>query len=192
MTRPAIVEREALLDEALAAWAPALGSAHAAYRGHVYRVYNFSRRLLGTARADRELAVTSAFHDLGIWTDRTFDYLAPSAERAREHLAARGLDVSPTVVADAIANHHVLRSLRGGGVSEALRRADLVDLSLGWFRLGLDRGFVRDVRSAFPNQGFHRILLRTAAAWAFTHPLRPLPMLRFRATESSSRSLESG
>jgi len=175
---------EGLIEDVLAAWAPALGSAHAAYRGHVYRVYHFSRRFLGTLRAERELALASAFHDLGIWSDRTFDYLAPSAGRARDHLAERGLDVSEAAVVHAIDNHHVLRRIRGGGsadVSEAFRRADLVDLSGGFLRLGLDRGFVRDVLSAFPNAGFHRALLRTAAAWVLAHPLRPLPMLRLSA-----------
>jgi hypothetical protein len=181
MTGAAVIDDDALIEDALAAWAPAIGSAHAAYRGHVYRVFNFSRRLVGSARAERELAVVSAFHDLGIWSDRTFDYLAPSAARAREHLAERGLDISAAAVSDAIDNHHTLRKLRRGAsrdVSEAFRRADLVDLSLGWLRCGLERGFVREVRQAFPNHGFHRLLVKTALSWAVAHPLRPLPMLR--------------
>jgi hypothetical protein len=177
----AIVENDALIEDAFAAWDQAVGRSRAAYRGHVYRVFNFSRRLLGTARADRELAVASAFHDIGIWTDGTFDYLEPSAARARDYLAQRVLGVSNAAVAHAIDNHHALRRIRGGpspDVSEAFRRADFVDLTRGLVPFGLDRGFVRDVLRAFPNRGFHRFLVRTAVAWATSHPLRPLPMLR--------------
>lgn len=176
-----MIDDDPLIEDALAAWAPAIGSARAAYRGHVYRVFNFSRRLLGSAHVDRELALASVFHDLGIWSDRTFDYLAPSLARARDHLTQRELGVSGATVAHAIDNHHVLRRIRGGpsaDVSEAFRRADLVDLTRGFVPFGLDRGFVRDVLRAFPNQGFHRFLLRTAVAWTFSHPLRPVPVLR--------------
>jgi hypothetical protein len=181
MKSSVIVETDTLIEDALAAWEEAIGRSRAAYRGHIYRVFNFSRHLLGTDRADRELAHASAFHDIGIWTDRTFDYLAPSAARARDHLAQRELGVSDAVVAHAIDNHHALRRIRGGpspDVSDAFRRADLVDLTRGLVPFGLDRGFVRDVLRTFPNQGFHRFLLRTAISWTFSHPLRPLPMLR--------------
>ena len=37
-----------------------------------------------------KIAVAAVIHDLGIWTNKTFDYIAPSAALAREHLAARG------------------------------------------------------------------------------------------------------
>ena len=32
-------------------------------------------------------AVAVAFHDLGIWTDNTLDYLPPSVNRAKTYLA---------------------------------------------------------------------------------------------------------
>jgi HD superfamily phosphodiesterase len=35
-------------------------------------------------RGDLEkIAAAAVFHDLGIWTDRTFDYIAPSIALAR-------------------------------------------------------------------------------------------------------------
>jgi len=36
-----------------------------------------------------KIAAAAVFHDLGIWTDRTFDYIAPSIAIAREYLVAR-------------------------------------------------------------------------------------------------------
>ena len=34
-----------------------------------------------------KIAVATAFHDLGIWTDGTFDYLQPSVRLASAYLA---------------------------------------------------------------------------------------------------------
>jgi hypothetical protein len=41
-------------------------------------------------RRPGEIAVAAVFHDLGIWTNKTFDYLAPSIALAREYVAAKG------------------------------------------------------------------------------------------------------
>jgi hypothetical protein len=37
-----------------------------------------------------KLAAAAVFHDLGILTNKTFDYIVPSIALAREYLAARG------------------------------------------------------------------------------------------------------
>src|SRR5712671_5378177 len=37
-----------------------------------------------------KIAVATAFHDLGIWTDGTFDYLGPSVRLARAYLTECG------------------------------------------------------------------------------------------------------
>jgi len=177
-----IVERHALMDEVLSTWGAALGRAQRPYTAHVYRVYNYSCRLLGSDRGTDLLAVASAFHDIGIWSDRTFDYLAPSSARAVEFAGARTPHVSSDLLRITIENHHRLRRISSGAepaVAEAFRRADWIDVTRGLVRGGLDRGFQRDVVRAFPYSGFHALLLKTALAWAPRHPLRPLPMLRF-------------
>lgn len=177
-----LVDRQPLIEEALEIWAPALGPARAAYRGHVYRVFNFARRVLGSERHDDALALASAFHDIGIWSDATFDYLGPSIRRATEHVRARRPALSAELIADVIRNHHLLRRARAGSaadVIEAFRRADLTDVSRGLLRGELDAGFVREAVAAFPYAGFHGALLRAALPWCVRHPLRPLPMLRF-------------
>jgi len=183
-----LVERNALIDEVLSAFAASLGADSAAYRGHAYRVFNLSRRLLGSGRKDDELAVSSVFHDLGIWSDKTFDYLEPSLARANDFLAERRPELPASLVAEVIRNHHLLRRVRGGAepeVVEAFRRADLVDVSGAWFRAGLERSFLRELGAAFPYAGFHGVLLRTALSWFVRHPLRPLPMLRLSATHGA-------
>jgi hypothetical protein len=177
-----VIERHDVIDEILGAWTGALGSSRAAYRGHVYRVFNAARWIAGSERYDPSLAVASAFHDLGIWSDGTFDYLAPSAARARDFLATDARAADTDLVERAIANHHRLRKFRGAhdaAAVDAFRRADLVDVSRGLLRAGLDRGRWRELVAAFPFAGFHGILVRTAFSWFLRHPLRPLPMLRF-------------
>ena len=77
------------IDDVLDAHAPALGKDFVAYRNHVYRVMNLCVAIVGDRGALEKIATAAVFHDLGIWTDRTFDYLAPSIALAREHLAAR-------------------------------------------------------------------------------------------------------
>ena len=174
-----LVDRHELLEEALAGSRAAVGAAYDAYRGHAYRVFNCARRFVGDARADDTLAIAAAFHDVGIWTARTFDYLPPSVAEARRWCGGRA---DADVVARAIENHHRLRRYRtapAADVIEAFRKADLVDVSRAWWRGGLPRAFGRELASAFPYRGFHRLLVVTAARWIVRHPLRPLPMLKW-------------
>jgi hypothetical protein len=114
-----LVEQTDVIDEILGAFSGALGPAKRAYHGHAYRVFNCARWLLGTSREDRTLAIASSFHDLGIWSDHTFDYLAPSIARATEYVATRQSSgpaaVDSNTVARIIAQHHRLRRVRGSG-----------------------------------------------------------------------------
>lgn len=170
-----------VIDDVLATWRGALGHDADAYRGHVYRMLTFARALAGEELPGDALAVAAVFHDLGIWTDGTFDYLEPSARRAEEWIAAHELAVDSREVVRMIALHHKLTRCpaEAGALAEAFRRADLIDVSLGAIRFGLPRTFVREVRTAFPNAGFHRCLARVSTSWFLRHPLRPLPMMRW-------------
>ena len=169
-----------LIEVALAPHAAALGRDLAGYRNHVLRVLRFALALAPAADAET-LQVAAAFHDLGIWTDRTFDYLAPSRRLARAWLAARGREGLAPAVEAVIEQHHKLRPYRGphAEVVEPFRRADLVDVSLGTLRAGLDRAFVRTVRAELPNAGFHACLVRLTGRQLLRTPLQPLPMLRW-------------
>jgi hypothetical protein len=178
-------ETHAGIEDILAMASGWLGGAAGAYRGHVYRVFHYARRFHGSSSRDDELALASAFHDLGIWSDGTFDYLAPSAARAVAYAEERAPTLDREMIASVIENHHKLTRFRArghadaGAAVEAFRKADRVDVSVGLLRGGLDRAFVREVTATFPYAGFHGLLVRTALAWFVRHPLRPLPMLRW-------------
>lgn len=171
-----------LVDATLGSHADALGRDFEAYRNHVFRVLNFLFALEpGLADSPDALLVTATCHDLGIWTARTFDYLGPSCALAHQHLLARGLEAQGPEAELIIQSHHKLRAYRGPFARsvEAFRRADRVDLSLGLLPSGLDPDFVRAVRAAFPNAGFHLRLLGFSWRQFLQTPLRPLPMVRW-------------
>lgn len=176
-----LVTEIALLDDLLAAHAGQLAGDAAAYRNHTYRVANLCLALCGGDHAQLDkIALTAAFHDIGIWTDGTLDYLAPSAERARKHLAGSDAERWTEEVIETILQHHKLRKYRAHSawLVEPFRRADLVDVSQGLVRFGLSRQFLRELYTQWPSAGFHKRLLQLGASRLRTHPLSPLPMLR--------------
>src|SRR5260370_18686004 len=80
------------VEQVLDDHASELGHDFIASRNHVYRVANLFLATRGDSRVEREeITVGAHFHSLGIWTNNTFDYIAPSVAIARKHLTARGL-----------------------------------------------------------------------------------------------------
>ena len=115
------------VEDVLDDHASGLGQDLIAYRNHVYRVVNLCLAIVGDSRVELEkIAVAAVFHDLGIWTNHTFDYIAPSVTIAREHLAARGMaDWIPESEA-MIVDHHKITPSRAHPQSlvEPFRRAE--------------------------------------------------------------------
>ena len=171
-----------VVDALIAQHSASLGRDFDAYRNHVCRVLNF---FLALGAPDEGLPeavpIAAAFHDLGIWTDATFDYLEPSVRLASAHLVRMGREALLPEVAAIIVEHHKLRPYRGPFAAsvERFRRADLVDLSLGTLRCGLAPEVVGAVRAALPNAGFHARLLQLTARQFLRTPWRPLPMMRW-------------
>jgi len=170
------------VEEVLDVHASKLGHDLTAYRNHVYRVVNLSVAILGDTRRELEkIAVAAVFHDLGIWTNKTFDYIAPSVALAREYLAARGMADWTREIEAMIVNHHKVTSARPDPQSlvESFRRADWIDVTRGLRRFGLPRSFIAAVAATWPGAGFHRRLVElTMDRWR-KHPLSPLPMLKW-------------
>jgi hypothetical protein len=175
-----VLTNQALADEILDTWRPAIGDDLPGYRGHVYRTLNVCRVLAPAVHEDR-IAVAAAFHDLGLWPDGTLDYLPASVARATDWLDRGGRAAWSREVALAIDFHHKLTPYRGvhAPLVEAFRRADLVDVSRGLYAAGVPREFLRDLFDAFPDAGFRPRVLRLVLGWSLTHPLRPLPVLRW-------------
>ena len=170
------------IEEVLEDHASQLGRDFIAYRNHVYRVVNLCVAMAEESRLGLEkIAVAAVFHDLGIWTDHTFDYIAPSVALARAHLAARGMTEWIPEIEAMIADHHKVTPSRANPQSlvESFRRADWIDVSRGLRRFGLPRTFIAAVAARWPNAGFHRRLVQLTIDRFLKHPLTPLPMVKW-------------
>ena len=157
-----------------------LADADPGYRNHVYRMVNFC---FAQGRFDAEqrekIIIAGCFHDLGIWTAGTWDYLPPSIELANDYLRRAGLNHFQSDVSRMIDLHHRIRACESGSVVEIFRRGDLVDFSLGIIKCGIRRDVIQEVKRAFPNAGFHRQLVTHAYRWTLRHPLNPVPVLKW-------------
>ncbi len=81
-----------LIDSILGGYREVIGEDYPGYRNHVQRMVNFCLAL-GAFEAEtrHKIVIAGAFHDIGIWTAQTFDYLPPSIEAADIYLKREGL-----------------------------------------------------------------------------------------------------
>jgi hypothetical protein len=174
------ITKNDVIESILATYRQDLGNDFAQYRNHVYRVYNFAVPFFASAQDIKTLAVAAAFHDLGIWTHQTFDYLEPSIELARQYATDKNMGAATILEIETIINfHHKLTKIKTSKLAEIFRQADLVDLSAGIFRFGRSRKTIRMIKKAFPNKGFHLNLTRLFFKNIVKNPLSPLPMYKF-------------
>lgn len=176
-----IITRQTLLDSILSQYSVQLGADFAGYRNHCYRVLNVYLQLAQLNHSDvdeNEAAVALAFHDIGLWTDKTLDYLPPSGLEAEQYLAnCPELDAQQILLM--ISEHHKLSPYPVNRRIELFRQADLVDFSLGLVRHGVSQAFIRKLKAEFPNAGFHRRLLQLGLKNLLRHPLSPAPMMKW-------------
>jgi hypothetical protein len=184
MTTPELLRRLPLAEEILEAHrhrAHGDDAGYDAYKAHVYRVVNFARALTsdGPDRDDK-LAIAAAFHDLAAFD--TLDYLVPSIEAQDAWLQQTGREAWSDELALVVAEHHRLSGYGPtrpyASLVEALRRADLIDVSQGLIRFGIPKSYVKEVRAAFDASVFFKRVIPSGTLRAvrkFQHPgfLRP-------------------
>jgi len=177
-----VITEISTLDAILGDYSAALGPDAAPYRNHAYRVANLCViQSPSRGEAREKIAVAAAFHDLGIWTDHTFDYLAPSVRLASAWLAGSDKAAWTPEVAEMILNHHKVTRYRGRAdwLVEPFRRADWVDVTRGVLTFGLRRSLVGDLYAKWPDAGFHKRLVQLELSHLRKHPFNPLPVFRF-------------
>ena len=172
-----------LIEEALSPWRDTIGSVYEGYRGHVYRVFNFCLALHPATDEDRaKLAIAVVFHDIGLWSDRTLDYLSPSVMQAQLYLERVGRGAWAEEIGLMIDRHHQITPYNSEArypLVEVFRKADLADFSLGVLTGTISASNVKAIKREFPNAGFHLFLVITGVRWFLKHPLRPLPFLKW-------------
>jgi hypothetical protein len=168
-----------LIDEILAAHEAAIGPHFTAYRNHVLRVVSLCELLSPLSDVDRrEVQIAACFHDLGIFTHRTFDYLGPSRVLALQYLETQRKPAWAKNVARLIMEHHKLLP-SSHPVANSFRKADWIDVSWGALRFGVPRERIQELQERHPSAGFHKLLLRLSLKRLLTRPWSPFPMLRW-------------
>ena len=178
----AIEERIPLLEEILGKWKNVIGNDYTGYKNHVYRMIHFCFTLHKCTDTERKkIIIAGGFHDLGIWTNSTVDYLPPSIALVKEYLKQNNLEPWIAEVALMIDMHHKLRKYQDDRypLVEVFRRGDLVDFSLGIVKWGLPKSYIQSVKNQFPNAGFHKRLVQLAGGWFSKHPLSPPPFMKW-------------
>ena len=176
-----VVPKSILLDDLFTGYQQVLGVDYDAYKNHCLRVFNFCLALAGDSPdAEDKIAIASFFHDIGIWTDNTFDYLAPSQLLARRYLENTKRAFWCDEIDAMIGEHHKLTKyqLNPSWLVEPFRQADWIDVSGGLLRFKLPDDFITDVIYGFPNAGFHKKLVALSLNRLKTHPFNPLPMMK--------------
>jgi hypothetical protein len=169
VTSPEIVRSVPLVEEILELHRPRAhgdDAGYDAYKAHVYRVVNYARALTPDAPdRDDKLAIAVAFHDLAAF--ETLDYLVPSIEAQDAWLQQTGRESWSDELAVVVAEHHRFSGYDSSrpysSLVEAVRRADLVDVSQGLIRFGLPRSYVKEVRATFDAGPFFRRVIPQAA-----------------------------
>ena len=171
-----------LMEEILLSWRDRVGVDYDGYRGHVYRMFNFCLALRECSEDEKKkIAIAACFHDIGLWSDHTVDYILPSVAQVKKYLSQEGLESWSEEVGLMVEMHHKIRPYRDERypLVEVFRKGDLVDFSLGFFKCGLPGSFVRNIKETIPNAGFHKFLIKGAKDWFSRHPLSPPPFMKW-------------
>lgn len=150
------------------------------YFNHVNRVFEYCKLLDASEANYPKYAIAAIFHDLGIWTENTFDYLDPSIKLAEKYLIAIGKVEWREEVTMMIDMHHKVSEYKGKHTStvEVFRQADVADVSLGAVRFNISIKQFRKVNNTYPNKGFHMFLVKQTIERLMSHPFNPLPMFK--------------
>ena len=169
-----------VIETLLLSFQPVMGKDYEKYRNHVYRVFLNCRLMDPDDERQKKYAVVAVFHDMGIWTDHTIDYLDPSVAQLLQYLTAAGRQAWTEECSRMIQWHHKTSPYSGpyAQTVETFRRADWIDVSLGTITYGFDKQAIRRNRRLLPNRGFHWFLVKKIVKNWFRHPLNPLPMFR--------------
>lgn len=171
-----------LLEDLLSEWKETLGSEYEGYRNNVYRMIHFCLALRDCNEEEKEkIIIVAVYHDIGIWIKDTVDYIEPSLPPLHDYLEVSGREAWLDELTLMLTEHHKIRKVTEPRypLVELFRKGDLVDFSLGAIRFGLDKHLVNEVKTAFPNAGFHKNLGHRAWKWFLKHPLNPAPMMKW-------------
>lgn len=169
-----------IIEDLMQRYKPAIGVDYEKYKNHAYRVFLNCLLIDSEKNNEEKYAIATVFHDIGIWTNFTFDYLDPSIEQAKIYLTETGKQNWIDEITLMIYWHHKMSKYQGkhGRIVENFRKADWIDVSLGLLTFGFDKQKIKENRRKLPGLGFHIFLIRETIKNFFKHPLNPLPVFK--------------
>lgn len=169
-----------VIEELLSQNIKHLGKDFEKYKNHVYRVFTICVKMDDEKQNEEKYAIAAVFHDLGIWTNDTFDYLEPSIVLANNYLEAIGKSEWKDEIELMIDMHHK-RSKYSGKYEktvETFRRADWIDVTKGRKLFRFSKSEFDVITEQYPALGFHKFLVVQTIKNFFKSPLNPLPMFK--------------
>ena len=188
MPTPLTVETHIpFLETLFEPWKAVIGDDYQGYRNHVYRMVQFCwalKQVKGESLGEedkKKIMIAAVFHDIGIWTENTLDYLEPSVPPAMQYLENYELSHWQDEVRLMITEHHKLRAYSGDyqELVELFRQGDLIDFSLGLTKFNVPKSYIKKMKIALPNAGFHMGLVKKSGKWFLRHPVNPVPMMKW-------------
>lgn len=128
-----------------------------------------------------KIAIAVAFHDIGIWTAKTIDYIQPSVQQMRQYLEINQLSDWQNELTLMITEHHKLTATECDQypLVEHFRKADYADFSLGLLRSNIPFQTFKYLTQQYPNCGFHKNLMFLGFKRFLHKPWSPLPMFKW-------------
>ena len=168
------------ISQLLAPFAQVIGTDLEKYQNHVCRVVANCLAIDNSEKNRNKYIIAGVFHDIGIWTDHTIDYLAPSENIATRYLIDSSQELLMPEIIAMIHWHHKTTSYNGehSDTVNTFRKADWIDVSFGLLSFDANYKISSRYRKKFPNRDFHMFLIRQLANNFLRHPLSPLPMFR--------------
>ena len=169
-----------VINDLLQPFSTVIGEDLEKYRNHVLRVFQNCLLLDSNKDNHSKYAIAAVYHDIGIWTNQTIDYLVPSIEQAKIFLTQTGNEEWIEEICLMIYWHHKFSRYEGRYVEtvENFRKADWIDVSLALRTFKFDKKKINENRSRFPNSGFHLFLIKETVKNLFRNPLNPLPIFK--------------
>jgi len=168
------------LDNILVQWKQQIGQDFEGYKNHCYRMLNFCYFMNADASgkdktANEKFTIAAGFHDLGLWSNKKGNYTMVSAGLAERYLISHHRTAWLDEIRLMIDVNHNLNPFKSGKfpLVDIFRKADLADFSLGMLTGGVSASFIHQVRLAFPNAGFHTMLMEKQLKWFSRNDLNP-------------------
>lgn len=169
-----------IIENILRQYHEELGQDFEKYYNHVYRIYNICLSLDSKKENRDKYAIAAAYHDLGIWTSKTFDYLEPSIALAHQYLKKTDNKNWTDEITLMIDMHHKRSKYIGlhQKVVETFRRADWIDVTKCKKSFGFGKTKYREIVNNYPYLGLHKFLIFQTLKNFIKAPLNPLPMFK--------------